>query len=66
MKRILFGIFVLVMFSAAIPNARGDGFLYSGGVFTTINNPAALPGSTSLSGINDAGQIVGTSSLVNS
>jgi probable HAF family extracellular repeat protein len=32
------------------------GFLYSGGIFTTIDNPG---GDTVLTGINDAGQIIG-------
>jgi probable HAF family extracellular repeat protein len=34
------------------------GFLYSGGTYTTIDDPAA-PGLTNAWGINDAGQIVG-------
>ena len=57
MRRILFGIFMLAVLSAAeIPNACGDSaFVYSGGVFTTINVPGAR--GTYASGINDAGQI---------
>jgi hypothetical protein len=58
MKRILYGLFMSAIFSAAIPSTWGDKFLYSNVVFTTIN----VPGSTNTvdSGINDAGQIVGT------
>jgi hypothetical protein len=36
------------------------GFLYSGGVYITIDFPGAIPGTTSVSGINDKGLIVGT------
>jgi len=35
-------------------------FLYSGGTFTQIVNPAAAPGTTLGLGINDAGALVGT------
>jgi hypothetical protein len=35
------------------------GFLYSGGIYTTLNDPAAFPGTTAASGINNLGQIVG-------
>jgi probable HAF family extracellular repeat protein len=35
------------------------GFLYANGVFTNIDDPVAVPGTTELRGINDAGQIVG-------
>jgi probable HAF family extracellular repeat protein len=34
------------------------GFVYSGGTFTTLDNPLGV-GGTSLTGINDAGEIVG-------
>jgi uncharacterized membrane protein len=61
MRRILFGVLMLAVLSAAIPAAYADGaFLYSGGVFTTLNVPGAL--GTFPVGINDAGQIVGGSS----
>jgi probable HAF family extracellular repeat protein len=40
---------------------RGHAFLYSGGVWTTLDDPAAgATGVTSASAINDQGQIVGT------
>jgi hypothetical protein len=58
MRRILFGIFVLTIFSAVTPNARGDGFEYSNGVLTPINVPGAS--CTLPSGINGAGVIVGS------
>ena len=38
---------------------RHHGFLYSGGTYTTLDDPLATGGTTA-SGINDAGQIVGT------
>jgi probable HAF family extracellular repeat protein len=38
-----------------------QGFLYSGGAFTTINNPTGTGEYLQASGINDGGQIVGTS-----
>ena len=45
-------------FVGNIPNGgSGQGFLYSGGVYTTLNVPGAT--GTYLFGINDAGQIVG-------
>jgi probable HAF family extracellular repeat protein len=37
------------------------GFLLSGGIYTPIDVPGALPGTTRAFGINDAGQIVGDS-----
>src|SRR5437762_2435836 len=39
-------------------NVHGEGFLYSGGTFTTLDDPSATTG-TLARGINDAGQIVG-------
>src|SRR6266849_2362906 len=39
-------------------NRHGHGFLYSGGTFTTLDDPLGT-GGTSARGINDAGQIVG-------
>lgn len=58
MRRILFGIFMLAVLSAEIPDARGDGCEYSNGVLTPINVPGAS--STLPSGINGAGVIVGS------
>ena len=55
---IVFALLVLG-FSASI-TARADAFLYANGVFTTINVPGAVPGTVGASGINDAGQIVGS------
>jgi hypothetical protein len=43
-----------------IPNGgSGQGFLYSGGVYNTLNIPGAV--GSQVSGINNLGQIVGTS-----
>src|SRR5436853_176807 len=39
-------------------NDHAHGFLYSGGTFTTLDDPSATTGTLAL-GINDAGQIVG-------
>lgn len=39
---------------------RGDGFLYSNGVFTPIQVPGTSPGAVTPRSINDAGQIVGS------
>ena len=36
-----------------------EGFLYSNGTWTTLNDPSAADGITYAMGINDAGQIVG-------
>jgi probable HAF family extracellular repeat protein len=36
-----------------------DGFLYSSGNFTPLNDPVAAPHTTNPNGINDSGQIVG-------
>jgi len=58
MKIILIGVFILAVLSVATPDARGDGFEYSGGAFTAINVPGAS--STDPTGINGAGEIVGT------
>jgi probable HAF family extracellular repeat protein len=41
------------------PTRPTHGFLYSNGVYTTLDDPLATNG-TAASGINDAGQIVGT------
>jgi uncharacterized membrane protein len=60
MKRTVFSILIFVILSAAAPGARGDGFEYSAGVFTAISVSGAAS-STAPTGINDAGQIVGTS-----
>ena len=35
------------------------GFTYMGGVFTTVDDPAGVPGSTVINGTNDLGQLVG-------
>jgi probable HAF family extracellular repeat protein len=35
------------------------GYLYSGGTFTTIDDPSGVAGSTVVAAINDAGQVVG-------
>lgn len=40
--------------------SEAHGFLYSGGVFTTIDVPGATSTNVAARGINDAGQIVGT------
>lgn len=42
----------------ALPDGSRHGFLYSGGVFTTIDDPNGLTSSEAV-GINNAGQIVG-------
>jgi probable HAF family extracellular repeat protein len=50
-----------VDYFGGLPQPRG--FLYSGGAFTTINDPLAgfgQKGGTYANGINDAGQIVGS------
>jgi uncharacterized membrane protein len=60
MKSFTFRLIMLVVVTVAAPNARGDGWKFSGGTFTTISAPGAAS-STAPSGINDAGQIVGTS-----
>ena len=39
--------------------SQTHGFLYENGVFVNIDYPNALPGTTELRGVNDAGQIVG-------
>jgi hypothetical protein len=53
----------LTMFSAILfsgfENAQADIFLDTGGVFTTISVPGAIPGSSSGQGINSIDQIVG-------
>jgi probable HAF family extracellular repeat protein len=51
----------IVGFYSAGPNVFGtvNGFLDSGGTFTTVNDPLGVMGSN-IDGINDAGQIVGT------
>src|SRR4051794_17422212 len=36
-----------------------NGFLYSNGTFTVLNDPLGVSGTTAPSGINDLGQIVG-------
>jgi len=40
-------------------NSGSHSFLYSGGKYTTLDDPLATPGSTNANGINDKGQIVG-------
>lgn len=35
------------------------GFVYSGGIYTTLDNPDAIPGTTYLTGINNSRQVVG-------
>ena len=46
-------------FVGNIPNGgSGQGFLYSGGVYNTLNIPGAV--GSQVSGINNLGQIVGT------
>ncbi|HEY4932689.1 MAG TPA: PEP-CTERM sorting domain-containing protein [Terriglobales bacterium] len=35
------------------------GFTYQGGVWTTVDDPLGVPGSTVINGLNDLGQIVG-------
>ena len=57
----LLGLFCLMLPGSLRADAAGQqvlGYLYSGGTFTTIGVPGAT--STSVSGINDAGQIVGS------
>jgi len=45
-----------------LPDGSRHGFLYSGGIFTTIDDPNALTSSEAL-GINNSGQIVGAFDL---
>jgi probable HAF family extracellular repeat protein/uncharacterized repeat protein (TIGR03803 family)/VCBS repeat-containing protein len=45
------------------PNGGTFGFVYSNGVYTTINDPLATSNYTSAIGINNLGQIVGTYSV---
>ena len=35
------------------------GFTYQGGIWTTVDDPLGVPGSTVINGVNDLGQIVG-------
>lgn len=58
-------IFLLGVFSVAVPGARGDnvvfdGVLYSNGSYSTFSAPGAIY--TNPNGINDSGEIVGTAS----
>jgi probable HAF family extracellular repeat protein len=39
--------------------AGGHGFLYNGGVYTTLDDPSAISGATFARGITNNGQIVG-------
>src|SRR5204863_7137588 len=41
-----------------ITGGRGHGFLYSGGIYTTLDDPLAT-GGTFATGINNAGEVVG-------
>jgi hypothetical protein len=55
------GLLFLGILIGGTKAARADGFLDAGGVFTTIDNPSAIPrGNTAAVGINDRGQIVGS------
>ena len=56
---IAFSSLLLTLFGC-VNVLRGDGFLYSNGVFTQVQVPGADSRSVTASGINDAGQIVGT------
>jgi probable HAF family extracellular repeat protein len=40
-------------------NGQTHGFIYSGGSYTTLDDPSAVGGGTVADGINDAGEIVG-------
>src|SRR5690242_1161814 len=54
MKRCLCGLVALGLLVAGAGQARAD---Y---IFTTIDVPGAAPGTTTVSGINDAGEMVGS------
>ena len=57
---VFFGVFLLLVLSVATPDAFADGFLYSGGVYTTIAGPGVPHG------INSGGQIVEGDGVVDS
>src|SRR5581483_8844335 len=48
----------VVVGSYALATGFGNGFIYSGGVYTDVGPPNATAGSVAV-GINDAGQVVG-------
>lgn len=61
LDRVVLGIFLLATFLMATRNARADGFLDINGTFASINVSGSS--STSVSGINDAGDIVGSATV---
>jgi len=63
-NRILIGMLLMgAFFSGAIPEARGNSFVYSDGVFTMIKLPYGNAQAVSAEGINDREEIAGFLSI---